>query len=355
MSLEFFKEYPQLDYDLYSNGSSIRITDIFRAVAANISSLPSDASAYTYYEIFDGDRPDIVSHKLYDTPKYYWTFFILNERLRNGLNAEWPLSQSDFSRYVDREYGNYSVISILPQIDINGKGIMDMTIIPFSEKYLKHLSIVKYISLDDYMIGNIHGYDYNRCQLIVKNIHRRANGNRIEIARESFVEDSKRNSNKSYNFYWDNYSIDKMPEDTAEQRLAKESAYKDSLALKEEWISIVYNQLLKPEVDYYGWKSHKESFISPEKYVFGKAVIPADNNFRWSYYFNAAHTYYDVGRTRIKNAYEILTDYNIVNPTYKSFNEYENEKNDEKRKLKIIRPDWIVEFSSSYFETLNNA
>lgn len=354
MSLDFFKQYPQLDYDLYSNGSSVTVTDICRAVVVNTAILPVDASNYTYYEIFDGDRPDIVSHKLYGTAKYYWTLFLLNERLRNGLNLEWPLSSYDFSRYVDREYGNYSAITILPQLDINGLGIIDITTIPFNEKYLKYLSLVQFNSLNDYKIANIVGFDNDRYQLIIKNIHRRVNDTRIEISKESFVENTSKYNNSRYNFYWDNYSIDKLPEDTVEQKNIKADAYNESAILKEEWIKIVYDQMSMPGIDYIGWKSHKDSFISAEKYIFNKIIIPASNDFRWSYYFNAAHTYYFANSDRVRSPYDILTDQNVISPKYMSFNEYENDKNHEKRKIKIIRPDYIVEFSRKYFETLNS-
>jgi hypothetical protein len=354
MSLDFFKQYPQLDYDLYSNGSSIRITDIFRAAMVNTSFLPDDASSYTYYEIFDGDRPDIVSHKLYGTPKYYWTLFLLNERLRKGLNSEWPLSSYDFSKYVDREYGNYSAITILPQLDINGLGIIDMTIIPFNEKYLKYLCLAQFSGFGDVKIANIVGFDNDRYQLIIKNIHRRVNNTRIEISKESFVEKTRDYDNSRYNFYWDNDSIDKLPENTAEQKKIKADAYNESAILKEEWIKIVYDQLSLPQVDYIGWKTHKDSFTSPETYIFGKMIIPASNEFRWAYYFNAAHTYYFANSDLVRSAYDVLTDKNVIFPKFLSFNEYENDKNHEKRKIKIIRPDYIVEFSRAYFETLNS-
>ena len=39
-----------------------------------------EISAYRYFEISNGERPDIVSQRLYNTPNYHWTFFILNDK-----------------------------------------------------------------------------------------------------------------------------------------------------------------------------------------------------------------------------------------------------------------------------------
>ena len=362
MSIDFFREYPKIRYDLYSNGSSIEITDICRAVAINKFNLPDDAQSYIYYNIFDGDRPDIVSHKLYGTEKYYWTFFLLNNRLRAGLNLEWPLSQRDFTRYIDREYGNYSAITILPQKTINGLGILDLSLVPFDEKYLKYLTIVQPISKDDYKIANVVGYDTTRCQLIIKDIRRIANNTRIEISRESFVNDTNDYSNKQYYFSWNDSFIDILPETTDSEKQIKEEEHKYSLALKEEWINIIYEAIRQPGVDYYGWKAHLETFGVEsskninfrENYIFGKMLIPASNNFRWSYYFNAAHTYYHANGTRIRSAYDTLNDKRVINPPCMTFNEYENNRNDEKSKITVVRPDYIVDFARSYFEILNN-
>jgi len=44
---------------------------------------------YQTYTILDGDRPDVLSQKLYNSSKYYWTFFLLNDLIRE---RGWPLT-----------------------------------------------------------------------------------------------------------------------------------------------------------------------------------------------------------------------------------------------------------------------
>ena len=49
-----------------------------------LDQLKVDQSFYEDYTILSGDRPDIVSNKLYNNPDYYWTFYMLNDHLRES-------------------------------------------------------------------------------------------------------------------------------------------------------------------------------------------------------------------------------------------------------------------------------
>lgn len=340
MSIEFFSNYPKLKYDLYGNNSSITLTDICRAVALNDLLIPDDVHNYTYYNIFDGDRPDIVSNKIYGTPQYYWTFFVINENLRTGLNSSWPLSYSDFAKYIETNYTKYSCISFIPTSDINGNNVLDLSIIPFNDKYLKYLKLTSYGS-SNFKKASIAGFDADRHQLIIYDIHGVHNGERYEISKDSFVYDSKQHENISYALTWD------VPENTS-------SDYNDSLILKEEWLMKIYDYIKKPGIDYYGWKQHLEYYQTIEQYIFGKRLIPASNAFRWANYSDAAYSYYDVSTNKIKTAFDTLRNKAILEPSYTSFYEYETSLNDKNREIKIIRPDYINNFVKLYFEILNN-
>ena len=49
-----------------------------------LDQLKVDQAFYEDYTILSGDRPDIVSNKLYNSPDYYWTFYMLNDHLRES-------------------------------------------------------------------------------------------------------------------------------------------------------------------------------------------------------------------------------------------------------------------------------
>jgi hypothetical protein len=105
--MAFFKLFPKVGYDLNNTGVLQNIVNIYRSVRP-LQEFIDDVTTYKFYEIKNGERPDIVSQRLYGTPDYYWTFFIVNEYLHDGL-ASWPMSQEDLQSYMSTEYNGYAI------------------------------------------------------------------------------------------------------------------------------------------------------------------------------------------------------------------------------------------------------
>ena len=105
--MAFFNKFPKIKYDFNREGVVNNIVDIFRQVRP-LQNFVDDFSSYRYYEIQDGERPDIVSKRLYDNPDYYWTFFIINDFLHDGLSS-WPMTQQDLDEYIAKEYNGYAL------------------------------------------------------------------------------------------------------------------------------------------------------------------------------------------------------------------------------------------------------
>jgi hypothetical protein len=143
----FFSQFPTVDIDPLGNGNVLSYTDLFRFVDVNDVALDNYTN-YQWYEIEDGDRPDIVSTKLYNTPNFYWTFFIVNDRLKDGMR-EWPLSSYEFDEFIRRKYDGYGV-AIIP---------------PFTETTALDLNFVDLDSID----LNLPGASYD-LQNVISNI-----------------------------------------------------------------------------------------------------------------------------------------------------------------------------------------
>ncbi len=118
----FFKKFPKVDYDFDRNGILQSMTNIFRHVKP-LDNVIDNMLGYRFYEIQDGERPDIVSERLYGTGAYYWTFFVVNERLHDGYR-EWPMSQIDFSEYLDKKYEGVVIVPKRPKIETNTDDIV---------------------------------------------------------------------------------------------------------------------------------------------------------------------------------------------------------------------------------------
>lgn len=114
--MAFFKQFPRVEYDFNRQGVLQNMVDLFRSVRA-LPSFLDNYTGYRLYEIKNGERPDIVSGRIYGTSKYYWTFFVINDFLHDGTRS-WPMSQEDLQVYMAKEYNGY-VIETNPKITNN--------------------------------------------------------------------------------------------------------------------------------------------------------------------------------------------------------------------------------------------
>jgi len=119
--MSFFSQFPKVNYDFSGNGSFQRVSDIFRSVRPQ-GNFIDNPSLYKKYNILNGDRPDVVSYKLYGTSQYYWTFFVINDFLHDGI-AAWPMSQEDLEEYLVENYSG-QVIETRPSIELTGDGLV---------------------------------------------------------------------------------------------------------------------------------------------------------------------------------------------------------------------------------------
>lgn len=118
--MSFFKQFPKVSYDLRKDGSIMNMVNIFRSVRP-LQNFVDNPSLYKFYEIKNGERPDVVSHRLYGTSDFYWTFFVVNEFLHDGYKV-WPMSQEQVYEYIKQHYEGYAVTT-RPYMQLDSDGI----------------------------------------------------------------------------------------------------------------------------------------------------------------------------------------------------------------------------------------
>ncbi len=68
-----------------------------------IDQIKDEITFYTDYFILDGERPDHVAYKVYGDTSSYFTFFLLNDHIRE---QGWPLTQRSLDKKVKVDYPN---------------------------------------------------------------------------------------------------------------------------------------------------------------------------------------------------------------------------------------------------------
>lgn len=120
----YFKNLPRVSYRFGDNESPSLFNNI-TAYVDIIDQVKQEVSFYEKYTILDGDRPDIVSQKLYGTPDYHWTFFFMNDGLRE---SGWPMPERELRALVKKRYPHRTVVTesniasfFLPGVNVVGK------------------------------------------------------------------------------------------------------------------------------------------------------------------------------------------------------------------------------------------
>ena len=357
MSTTFFRKYPRIEYTTDDRGSSVLITDITRAVLINSMTTADDVSFYSYYDIVDGERPDVVSHKLYGDVQYYWTFFIVNDSLKRGYNSGWPINSNDFSKMIENEYGLYSAITFLPTANLNGVDNIDFSLVPLDEKYLPYLRLSL---IDESYTAKILKYDTRLHQCIVYDI---VDNLGRSAARESFVKykitdfENPLLGKNDFKVVWDSSVRIRENDSETEQQLADKN-----IRLRKQWLAAAFENYAQVDsigsqkIDEIEYVDDVDQFLylsAKDNYVLNKKIVAASNSFRWNSYEYAAREYItDEGKT--KTVYDIFADgKEVVMHDYKSNIDSETEINDSKSKIRVIRPEYIRQFVNEYYENLN--
>ena len=102
---EFFRNFPVIGYDFGNETNPALFQDISAYIKV-IDEIKDDIAFYTTVHIQDYDRPDNFSFKLYGTTEFYWTFYYLNDDIRE---SGWPLPQQDLLPKAKKDYPNFVV------------------------------------------------------------------------------------------------------------------------------------------------------------------------------------------------------------------------------------------------------
>lgn len=324
--MSLFRKFPSATYDFTGSSSKQNIVDIFRNLT--LSDNASDAlSIYQTYTIRDGDRPDVVSEILYGDSTYYWTFFYVNDSLREGL-AAWYKSHAEFEKYLELTYDSKSILEFKTQI-------LAGTVQHFSSgsayNYINALQSYPF-KTDGYVKG------YNSDDLLL-----------AEGVFQSFSPDTNQ---------LPVHSVE--GEFSTTQKIYVE-ATSDAALL--EWFikyrpldyDVIYNRYSNPVLVDAGDGSTPYYTYTPD----AEAIMTAVKNTPFSCHRahvtarNAPHHFED-SQGEIINAflqgssdreetyYSIVTNY-----------EYETALNDSRRNIRVIAPNAVLSFSDSFEELIN--
>ena len=105
--MQFFAKYPKTLYSI--DGGKVRyvLTDIMRKVMVN-KEVRNSGDLFYYHDVKDGERPEHIAHNIYGDSRYYWMILEMNE-IQNPY-FDWPLSSREMDYYLEKKYPYQTLI-----------------------------------------------------------------------------------------------------------------------------------------------------------------------------------------------------------------------------------------------------
>ena len=97
--------FPNILYDAKGNGQSTVMKDIFRRVKLKST---ERVVGFDYYDVQDGEAPEIIAHKYYGDVGLHWTILVANDIV--DYYHQWPMSTQTFEQYVTEKYTNPAAV-----------------------------------------------------------------------------------------------------------------------------------------------------------------------------------------------------------------------------------------------------
>lgn len=102
---KYFDLFPTVLYDIAGKDIPVyeSVTNVFFRLRV-IRKVLTNISAYYEYVVQDGDTPEILAEKIYGDMEAHWVILMANDIV--DAQYDWPLTVSDFNRYLIKKYGS---------------------------------------------------------------------------------------------------------------------------------------------------------------------------------------------------------------------------------------------------------
>lgn len=107
MSTNFFKKFKPTFYQ-FGNEQSYTVFQNLTQYIDIVDQIRDKDAFFDDYTVLPNERPDQVSFKLYDTTDYYWTFFMMNDHVRE---SGWPIPAPELEAYAREAYPHRTIVT----------------------------------------------------------------------------------------------------------------------------------------------------------------------------------------------------------------------------------------------------
>tara|TARA_A100001015_G_scaffold320904_1_gene449070 strand:+ start:1149 stop:1670 length:522 start_codon:yes stop_codon:yes gene_type:complete len=101
--MSYFDMFPQLFYDSKGDGKYTIMTNLLARIKL-IDDAKLNIVDFDYYNVKDGETPEMIAHKYYGDVNLHWTILTINDVI--DYYEDWPMSVQRFEEFVKDKYDN---------------------------------------------------------------------------------------------------------------------------------------------------------------------------------------------------------------------------------------------------------
>jgi len=101
--MSYFDMFPNIYYSAKGDGKFTIMKDLMARVKI-IDSVKDNILGFDYYDVKDGETPEMIAHKYYGDVNLHWTLFTVNDIV--DYYEDWPMSVQRFEQFVADKYDN---------------------------------------------------------------------------------------------------------------------------------------------------------------------------------------------------------------------------------------------------------
>jgi len=101
--MAYFDMFPNIYYSAKGDGKFTIMKDIMSRVKL-VAGVKENILGFDYYDVQDGETPEMIAHKYYGDPNLHWTILVANDVV--DYYEDWPMSTQRFEEFVFNKYSN---------------------------------------------------------------------------------------------------------------------------------------------------------------------------------------------------------------------------------------------------------
>ena len=101
--MTYFDMFPNIYYSAKGDGKFTIMKDLLARVKL-IANVKDNILGFDYYDVKDGETPEMIAHKYYGDVNLHWTILVVNDVI--DYYEDWPMSTQRFEQFVKDKYDN---------------------------------------------------------------------------------------------------------------------------------------------------------------------------------------------------------------------------------------------------------